>query len=192
MQAVSQATDTDLITSALDGDRAAFGDLVRRYQDRLYHSVFHICGAAEDAQDIVQDAFVQAFVKLASFQRQSAFYTWLYRIALNLLISRQRRARPAMSLDAQRQSGGEPVDGREQAVATTMEQQDRVMQVQAALLALDENQRRVLVLREMEGWSYDTIAELLELPVGTVRSRLHRARMEMRSLLQAAYEEDLK
>jgi RNA polymerase sigma-70 factor (ECF subfamily) len=188
---VSQSTDADLIASALGGDRAAFGDLVRRYQDRLYHSMFHICGTAEDAQDIVQDAFVHAFVKLQTFQRQSAFYTWLYRIALNQHLSQRRRRPPPLSLDQQRQFGGDPVDGQARPTAP-LEQRDRIARVHAALLELSQEYRQVLVLREMEGWSYETIAEVLDLPIGTVRSRLHRARSELRALLQDVYEEELK
>src|SRR5690349_3506078 len=75
--------DDQLIAEALAGNSSAFGQLVRKYQDRLYNAVVHVAGCAEDARDVVQDAFVQAFVKLETFQGSSAFYTWLYRIAFN-------------------------------------------------------------------------------------------------------------
>ena len=90
--------DAQLIDKTLAGHSAAYGDLVRKYQDRLYNTVVHVAGNAEDARDIVQDAFVQAFVKLDTFQRSSAFYTWLYRIAFNLAATHRRRRRPTLSV----------------------------------------------------------------------------------------------
>ncbi len=189
--------DAELIAAALEGQSLAFGELVCRYQDRLYHALVHLVGSADDARDIAQDAFVQAYVKLDSFQGASAFYTWLYRIAMNLASSRFRRQRRHVSVEAAReQSGEEPVDGRlgveNRGPAERLMQSERVGQVQTALLALTDEHRHVLVLRELEGWSYETIAETLELPVGTVRSRLHRARIELRAQLQEVFEEDLK
>ena len=103
--------DAQLIEQTLSGDSASFGELVLRYQNRLYNTLAHFVGCREEAEDVVQDAFVQAFVKLESFQGTSAFYTWLYRIAFNVAISRQRRKRPATSIEQTRdRTGGEPVD----------------------------------------------------------------------------------
>jgi RNA polymerase sigma-70 factor (ECF subfamily) len=158
--------------------------LVRRYQDRLYNTMFHIVHCAEEAQDVVQEAFVQAFVKLETFQRTSAFYTWLYRIAFNTAVSRKRRQRPTVSVEQSRQTTGEePIDGHA-APHERLEQEERVAQVRAALAAVSEEHRAILVLREMEGCDYETIAQMLDLPVGTVRSRLHRARAQLRDQLQ--------
>jgi RNA polymerase sigma-70 factor (ECF subfamily) len=176
--------DSQLIDEALAGNSASFGQLVRRYQDRLYNTMFHVVHCAEEAQDVVQEAFVQAFVKLDTFQRNSAFYTWLYRIAFNTAVSRKRRHRPMASVEQSRQAAGtEPIDGRE-APHERLEQEERVKQVRAALAALSEEHRAILVLREMEGCDYETIAAMLDLPVGTVRSRLHRARLQLRDQLQ--------
>ncbi len=182
--------DDALIDAALDGDSSAFGDLVARYQDRLFHTVAHVVGSVEDARDIVQDAFVQAYVKLETFQRNAAFYTWVYRIALNGAISSRRRKRPAVSLDAAREGIGlEPACG-QAAPGDRLEQQEVAGQVRAALAALTDEHRTILVMREMDGHDYETIAELLELPVGTVRSRLHRARLELRDQLKQVLQED--
>lgn len=176
--------DSRLIDEALAGNSASFGQLVRRYQDRLYNTMFHVVHCSEEAQDVVQEAFVQAFVKLDTFQRSSAFYTWLYRIAFNTAVSRKRRQRPMASVEQTRQaSGEEPIDGRA-APHERLEQAERVAQVQGALAALSEEHRAILVLREMEGCDYETIAVMLDLPVGTVRSRLHRARMQLRDQLE--------
>jgi RNA polymerase sigma-70 factor (ECF subfamily) len=184
--------DSQLIDEALAGNSASFGELVRRYQDRLYNTMFHIVHCAEEAQDVVQEAFVQAFVKLETFQRTSAFYTWLYRIAFNTAVSRKRRQRPTVSVEQTRQaSGAEPIDGRA-APHERLEQEERVAQVRAALAAISEEHRAILVLREMDGCDYETIAQMLDLPVGTVRSRLHRARAQLRDQLEELLRTELE
>jgi RNA polymerase sigma-70 factor (ECF subfamily) len=182
--------DAPLIEATLAGDSAAFGQLVGRYQDRLYNALVRVLGSAEDARDLVQDAFVQAYLKLSSFRGTSAFYTWLYRIAFNLAMSHARKQRPAASLDRMKDSfGGEPVDG-QPGPDSRMTQCEQVALVHAALAELSVEYRQILVLRELEGCRYDEIAEILELPAGTVRSRLFRARMQLRDHLAPAMREE--
>ena len=183
--------DAHLIDETLGGKSAAFGRLVTKYQDRLYNTIVHVVGSTDDAQDVVQDAFVQAFLKLKTFQGNSAFFTWLYRIAFNVAISQRRKRKPTASVEQNRElSGQEPLD---HAAAPTerIESQERVAQVRAALALLSEEHRTVLVLREIDGCCYETIAEILDLPVGTVRSRLHRARLELRDQLKEMLQEDV-
>ena len=183
--------DLQFIDQCLDGDAAAFGELVRKYQNRLYNTMVHVVGSAEDARDVVQEAFVQAYVKLDSFQRNAAFYTWLYRIAFNTAVSRSRRRRPTVSVEQSREVGGiEPCDPGEGPDAR-LQQQERVRQVQAGLASLSEEHRSILVLKEMEGYRYEEIAEMLDIPVGTVRSRLFRARLQLRDKLKEVVQEDL-
>jgi RNA polymerase sigma-70 factor, ECF subfamily len=175
--------DASLIAATLDGDTAAFGQLVHDYQDRLYNSLVRVTGSAEDAGDIVQDAFVQAYRKLDSFRGSSAFYTWLYRIAFNLAMSHARREHKLASLDGLKANlGSEPVDGQPTPDAH-IERREQVDMVHAALAALSTEYRTILVLREIDGCRYDEIAEILALPVGTVRSRLFRARLQLRDQL---------
>jgi RNA polymerase sigma-70 factor (ECF subfamily) len=177
--------DAQLILATRRGEPAAFGQLVRKYQDRLFTALVHVCGGREEAEDTAQDAFVQAYLKLASFEGQSSFYTWLYRIAFNTAISRRRRMRPDVSIDRGRElTGHEPADGSEGAEELLL-RQERATMVQQALNQLNAEHRAILVLREMEGCDYDAIAEILELPVGTVRSRLHRARLQLKEHLSA-------
>jgi RNA polymerase sigma-70 factor (ECF subfamily) len=115
--------DASLIAATLAGDTAAFGRLVGTYQDRLYNSLLRVLGSAEDAADIVQDAFVQAFTKLDTFRGSSAFYTWLYRIAFNLAMSYARREHKTASLDGMKALvGEEPMDGHPTAEAGILEQ----------------------------------------------------------------------
>lgn len=184
--------DALLIDETLQGDSAAFGQLVSRYQDRLYNSLVHLLGSADGAQDAVQDAFVQAYVKLESFERASTFYTWLYRIAFNMAISRRRRQRPTASIEQARELVGEEPADRTPAPGERLEQQERAAQVRAALDRLSPEHRSILVLREIEGCAYEQIAEVLDVPVGTIRSRLHRARQQLREQLKDVLQEDIK
>ncbi len=183
--------DAQLIDETLAGKSEEFGQLVRKYQDRLYNTILHVVGCREDARDVVQDAFVQAFVKLDTFQRSSAFYTWLYRIAFNVAVSHRRRKRAILSVERTREvTGEEPIDDGD-APGDRLEQTERSRQVRQALARLSEDHRAVLVLREIDGCCYETIADILDLPVGTVRSRLHRARLQLRDQLQEVLKQDL-
>ena len=183
--------DEQLINATLAGDSSAFGMLVHKYQDRLYNTLTHLLGSPEDARDIVQDAFVKAFVKLETFERASAFYTWLYRIAFNAAVSSQRRQRPAVSIQQQREDWGHELAGGDPPPDDRLQRQELAGQVQAALAKLTEEHRTIVVLREIDGCDYETISSILDLPVGTVRSRLHRARLQLRAELKQVLQADL-
>lgn len=183
--------DTQLVQAALDGDKEAFGHLVQRYQDRLYNTLVRVLGSRDDARDIVQDAFVQAFVKLDSFRGDAKFYTWLYRIAMNLALSHRRRRRPTDSLDAAKENVGEEPVAQQPAAAQDLIEQERAELLQQALLKLHDEHRQILVLRELEACSYESISTILELPVGTVRSRLFRARIQLKEQLKLLLPEEM-
>ena len=177
-------SDTQLIEATLRGESAAFGQLVRKYQDRLFNTLYHLTGNHEDASDLTQDAFVQAFVKLDTFRRSSTFYTWLYRIAFNRTASYYRGKKTTHSLDREQQATGrEPVET-DPGPCEQLEQEESRTQVREALARLSEEHRTILILREMDGCDYETIADIIEVPVGTVRSRLYRARAQMHILLK--------
>jgi RNA polymerase sigma-70 factor, ECF subfamily len=176
--------DAQLIAETLAGQTAAFGTLVLKYQDRLFNTIVYLSGNVEDARDVVQEAFVQAFIKLDSFRGSSAFYTWLYRIAFNISAGHRRKHRPMISIDRNReQHGTDPVDN-STGPEEQLEQQERCRQVHHALKKLSDEHRKILVLREIEGCDYETIAKILDMPVGTVRSRLHRARLQLKEELK--------
>lgn len=180
------AEDRRLIRDTLTGESAAFGELVRRYQDRLFNAVLRIVGKPEDAADVVQDAFVNAYLSLRSFHGDAEFFTWLYRIAFNTAISWKRRQKTTLSLDADHggTSIAEPADeSRNIRPGEAMERREESVRIEAALARLSDVHRQVLVLKDLEGLKYDVIAQILEVPIGTVRSRLHRARLEMHDLL---------
>lgn len=181
--------DEQIIANVLAGDRAAFSHLVTRYQDRLYGMLLRLTGSDADAQEVAQDAFVQAFVKLDRFQGRSGFYTWLYRIAFNLWASRARKQRAAVSIDQHREASGFDPAGTLDTPLDNLESAERVDAVRAALTHLPADARAILLLREMEDCDYETIAERLAIPVGTVRSRLHRARLTLKRILEREYKQ---
>jgi RNA polymerase sigma-70 factor (ECF subfamily) len=180
--------DHRLISECLQGRTEAFGELVRRYQDRLYNTVFRLVDHAEDAQDVVQEAFLHAYQSLERFQGNSQFFTWLYRIAINSAISLKRKQRVVMSVQRGRNPESalsEPLDASEfSQPGLALERAEQERRIQEALNRLSPEHRAVLVLKDLEDQKYETIAEILQVPVGTVRSRLHRARMEMRQVLK--------
>jgi len=185
--------EQELIDACLAGQTEAFGELVVRYQDRLYNGLYGVLGSSDDAREIAQEAFVHAFEKLNTFQGKSAFYSWLYRIALNAAISRKRKdKRMVGSVESAREATGlEPQDHRPDAEpaypAEVCEKQDMV---RLALAELSEEFRTVLVLKEIEDMKYEEISEIVGCPVGTVRSRIHRARSELRRKLSVILKED--
>jgi len=191
---VNAIPDQTLIDQCLAGRREAFGQLVERYQHRLYHGLLHALGSAEDAQDIAQEAFVHAFEKLSSFKGEAAFYSWLFRIALNASVSARRKTRRmSASVETRRdESGLEPTDENPASEPSyAMDVSDRQRLVRQALSELSEEFRTALVLKEMDGMSYEEIAEVIEVPLGTVRSRIHRARLELRAKLSMLLKPEL-
>lgn len=182
------ADDQRLIAECLRGRTAAFGELVRRYQDRLYNTVYRLVDNAEDAQDVVQEAFLSAYQALDSFKGDSLFYTWLYRIAFNTAVSLKRKQKAVLRLEVGRPDGsgvGEPLDGSEESrPGFALERAERGRRVQDALNRLAPDHRAVLVLKDMDGMKYEEMAQALNVPIGTIRSRLHRARLELRLLLE--------
>jgi RNA polymerase sigma-70 factor, ECF subfamily len=174
--------DRRLIDEALAGRKAAFGELVLRYQDRLFNSVLRVIDNQDDALDVVQDAFVNAYQSLGSFKGDAEFYTWLYRIAFNTAISHRRRRKATVSLDGLSHADPEDrSDGVQPGAA--MERDEDAVALAAGLAKLSPEHKAVLVLKDIDGMKYEQIAELLWVPIGTIRSRLHRARLELKQLL---------
>lgn len=181
--------DQVVVERVIKGDVDAFSILVDRYQDRIYSAVLNYVSNPEDAVDVVQDTFVKAYSKLRTFDSASAFYTWLYRIAVNSSIDflRKRKSRPADSLDDEKysESGFEPVSKDPstdpERVAVRAEQAGALRK---AIASLSDKLRSVVVLHDVEGLSQEEVAEILGVPVGTVKSRVSRARAELRSILQ--------
>lgn len=179
------AEEPQLIDRALEGDRDAFTSLVELNQERLFASMLQVTGSADEAEEVVQEAFIRAFLKLDTFQRNSQFFTWLYRIAFNSALTLRRRKRARISLDYHRENNGLEIADDGFAVDEPMLRRERVTMVRQAMGTLTEEHRAILVLREMEEHSYEHIAEILEISIGTVRSRLSRARHQLKLALEA-------
>jgi RNA polymerase sigma-70 factor (ECF subfamily) len=177
--------DRELVARCQLGEADAFNELVGRHQDRVYAAVTRFCGNAEDAADVVQRAFINAYRKIAEFKGDAAFSTWIYRIAFNQAISyRRENRRTSVSIHGKEDDGliAEPVD--ERAPGESMESAETQRKVQQALERLEEGDRQIIILKDLQGQSYDEIAAILQVPKGTVRSRLHRARMELKEKLK--------
>ncbi len=177
--------ESQLIDRAIEGDRSAFTRLIELNQERLFASMLQVTGSPDEAEEVVQEAFIRVFVKLHTFQRNSQFFTWLYRIAFNSALTRRRRKRARVSLDFCRENNGLEVSDTADAVDEPMLRQERVKMVRQAMRTLTDEHRSILVLREMEEHSYEDIAEILEISIGTVRSRLSRARRQLKMALEA-------
>lgn len=187
--------DLELIEEAKTGHSEAYGELVLKYQDRVHNACWRICGHVDDAQEVTQEAFLTAWERLDTFRAQSGFYTWVFRIAVNLAISRRRKqARQQLaSLDQLAEACGTQVSELASSASDERRDDPRLQAddaeaqalVTQALQALDRDHRAVVVLRDIEGMSYQEIGEILDLAPGTVRSRLHRARMAVRAALAA-------
>tara|TARA_B100000470_G_scaffold221249_1_gene211203 strand:- start:1170 stop:1754 length:585 start_codon:yes stop_codon:yes gene_type:complete len=188
---VNNLNDQQLLELCRDGDDAAFGVLVERHQDRLFHSLVSMLKSREDAVDIVQEAFFQAHRKLDTFRGDSAFYTWLYRIATNRALSflRKQKQKPTSIEGLNETSGFDPPapDDHSQPLKMVLREEHRQL-VRETLDELSDDYRVVLVMKEFEGLRYDEIAELTENPIGTVRSRIHRGRIELADRLKRKLE----
>ncbi len=181
-------TDADLIRRvADDGDTGAFETLMNRYHARVYGLIMRMVGNRERAADLTQEAFLKVWRALPRFQGDAAFFTWVYRIVRNLVVSDHRRqaARPkvALSLDRGSSADDERMDVADLSMEPSrcVEAEERQAALLGALHGLPADFKEVVVLKDIEGYSYEDIGELLDVPVGTVRSRLHRARLELKN-----------
>lgn len=177
---VAAVNETDLVTQAQHGDRNAFGELVCLHAQGVRNVIYRMCGDAQIAEDAAQEAFVQAWLHLASYRPQTSLRNWLYRIAFNAatdILRKEKRIVPNNIEDmALRDSQPNP--------ETLLFQTERTASVQKAILSLPDASRTVLVLREYEEMSYHEIADTLDIPVGTVMSRLSYARKLLKEKLE--------
>jgi len=175
----STEAETSLISRAQRGDRGAYGELVRRYHSGVINVVYRLCGDARLAEDAAQEAFIRGWLHLPSYNPRSSLRNWLYQIAVNAALDTLRKETKVSpnALEDLPLAASDP--GPEAAVI----QAEQRTQVQRAILALPPSSRVVLVLREYEGLSYQEIASALEIPIGTVMSRLNFARSRLKETL---------
>jgi RNA polymerase sigma-70 factor (ECF subfamily) len=173
-------TEVALIAKAQSGDRNAYGELVRRHHRGVIKVIYRMCGDVELAQDAAQDAFIQAWLHLPSFRPGTSLRNWLYRIAINAALDVLRRDAKIAGADFETLSMPDPQAGPE----AVLLQNERKVAVQKAILGLTEASRSVLVLREYGGLTYHEIATALDIPLGTVMSRLNYARHQLKQSIK--------
>ena len=199
--------DVEMIRQAQAGDRGAYGQLVVLYQDRLYNAILRLVGDRDEALELTQETFTRGLIKIDTFRGDASPYTWLFRIAVNLGISQLRKVgrNRVFSLDRPGRNGwgrggddDEQASGlldqvaqdRSEAPPQRVERQERDGVVLAALGRLDAEYRAVLVMRDIEGFDYQQMADVLGLPLGTLKSRLFRARLALRDELKPYLKEN--
>ncbi len=184
--------ELELIERAGRGDGDAFGELMRRHESMIFNAVMGIVRNTEDAQDITQEAFFKAYRSLGSFRRDSRFSSWVYRIAVNTakdhLRSEARHPHVSLDKDSEDDDGeSEPMQVADESVSAdpqaSAEKNETRRIVRAALARLSENHREILILRDIEGYSYEDISDMLGLELGTVKSRINRARVALKQEL---------
>jgi RNA polymerase sigma-70 factor (ECF subfamily) len=182
----NNSDESTIIDRFKKGDKAAFEELVLKYQDRIYNLCRHMLGNAHDAQDAAQDTFIKAHRNLTKFKPEASLYTWLYRIAVNTCLDYKKR--PFFESLFQNSDKGEEFNVEGPSEGPSPERLYESKQIgyalQKGLKQLSLKLRSVIILKEIEGLSYEEIAEALETSVGTVKSRISRARDELRELLK--------
>ncbi len=191
-QSSSAADDLPWVQRAQAGDHAAFRLLFDKYHRRVYAVALGVVKNPQDARDVVQEAFVKVHRHLGNFQGASSFYTWLYRITMNLAIDHTRRKKTARNVDyddsLHREDEGNDPHNLKPAYGgaepgKTLSRKELAEKIQGALATLPEYHRQVILLREVEGLSYEEIAKVMKVPKGTIMSRLFHARRKMQAAL---------
>ncbi len=185
---MSDITEIDLIKKAAKGDPSAFEELMLQHQTQVYNLCYRMTGNAEDAEDMTQETFLKAWKYLEGFHMDSAFSTWLYRLASNscLDLLRSKKRKPTISLVQEDEDGEEmvfdPVDPSDQPDELLLKKEERQI-LQQALASLEDQQRAILTLRVVNDMSYEEISRILQIKEGTVKSRLARAREHLRKIM---------
>ena len=184
--------DTKLMLEFAEGDKSAFEKLVLKYRDRIYNLCRHMLNNAHDAEDAAQDTFIKAFQNLKRFKPESSLYTWMYRIAVNTCLDYKKK--PFFESLFKSSNDGEEFVVEQSSDNPSPERRYESKQIgyaiQKSLKRLSQKLRTVIILKEIEGLSYKEIAEILDISIGTVKSRISRAREELRELMKEFTEQN--
>ncbi|HEX4084739.1 MAG TPA: sigma-70 family RNA polymerase sigma factor [Chthoniobacteraceae bacterium] len=187
--------DGELVSRCQRGDAAAFNELVTRYRGKVYAMIYNMVHNEQDAWDLAQDGFLKAWKSIARFRGQSSFYTWLYRIMMNVTIDSLRRKQVGGETEFDDSIGLRNIDpGSVTTPRAGAHPQDKIAgdeirsRIDAAILRLSPEHRAVILMREIDGMEYQEIADALDCSIGTVMSRLFYARKKMQSMLRDVYE----
>ena len=177
-----------LISRCQQGDQEALKEIFERYREKVYRVAYGVVRRREDALDVVQEVFIKLFRTIGNFKGKSNFYTYLYRMAINAAIDQRRRAKKFSALSIDQEGAFHPSDAAEKRPDAILSDKELEDKVKRAMDKLPDDQRGALILREVEGLSYQEMAESMGCSIGTVMSRLHYGRKRMQKLLQ----EDVK
>ncbi len=193
-RAAVSAEEKALIERCKRGDLAAFNDLVRKYEKQVYNFAYRLTGNYDDANDVAQDAFLRVFNAIGTFRGDSSFSTWLFRITTNVFLDERKKAKshPQTSLDEYLELGESSVARQIEDPSPTpeavLEESERALILSKAVSDLPEYQRAMVTLYHGQQKSYEEIAEIMDLPIGTVKSRLNRARLALKEKLSGIRE----
>ncbi len=182
-------TEQRIIQRAKNGDRDAFAELVDLYKDKIYHVSYRMLGNRQEAEDVAQETFLRVYANLDSYDPKYKFSTWIYRIASNLSIDVIRKRKKNLSIDAEI-TGADGVDWHDRLADTSKGPEEEVLtdelqeEVQGAIMGLSPKYRVVMLLRYIENLSLQEISEVVQLPVSTIKTRIHRGREALRKKLR--------
>jgi len=188
----AQDPDKELIHKIQGGDRLAFNQLVLKYRNRVMGIASRMLGDRIEAEDLAQDVFVKVYLALPKFQGEALFTTWLYRITANSCLNRRRGSRAAIQASDRADDPEPTLSDPSSNPHDLLEQKELKLSLEKAIQSLPEEQRVVLILRDLQGLSYEAIADSLGLELGTVRSRLHRARLHVQSNIREKFSMDTR
>jgi RNA polymerase sigma-70 factor (ECF subfamily) len=190
-KSVSRAEEQALIGRCKDGDVCAFDELVTRFQKRVYNFAYGIAGNYDDANDVAQEAFVRVFNSIGTFRGDANFTTWIYRIVTNVYLDERKKAKSHRTtsldeyIDLEENSVSRQFEDESPLPDEIAESKERNQAVRAAINALPDYQRVIMTLYHLHDRSYEEIADILHLPIGTVKSRLNRARQALKEKLES-------
>jgi RNA polymerase sigma-70 factor (ECF subfamily) len=184
--------DTRLANMARNGDRGAFAQLVDIYKDKIYHLAYRMMGNAQEAEDVVQETFLRVYTNLDRYDEQQKFSTWMYRIATNLCIDRLRKRRSTYSLDAEMQNGEgndwySLMPSNEDTPENQLILSETQSQIKESIESLPEKYKSILILRYFHDLSLQEISEIVNMPVTTIKTRLHRGREYLKKKLETSF-----
>jgi len=190
---VEKLSDEELIYHFQEGDNNAYNEIVRRYKDRLINFVYRYVGSYDDSEDIVQDTLVKVYVSKHLYKEVAKFSTWIYTIAINLAKTKviKKQKYKVFSISAAYDDEDKDFDIKDEAYLPDVDANSKFQEahIQKALGSIPENYRKLVILRDVEEFSYEEICEMTGLPMGTVKSRINRGREKLQQLLKDIYKE---
>lgn len=175
--------DSAVVLRAQNGDSEAFEEIVKQHERKIYNLAYRYTGSSEDALDICQETFIKIYRSIKNFKGESSFSTWIYRVASNVCIDYIRKDKKTISLSDDDNYISETLESPNGDPEKELSRKELSSEISKSLLQINEDQREIIVLRDIEGYSYEEIAQLLDISEGTVKSRIARGRKKLQTIL---------